>query len=95
MDTQNSDEAENDPFETIEPEKDNPVRKEFEIEQLGQQELQEDEITRDETGNRSRAIKNLPSENFNNLGFDAHKKTVINDGLLQHPGINVLQLLRL
>ena len=34
MDTQNGDEAENDPFKTIEPEKDNPVRKEFEIRQL-------------------------------------------------------------
>ena len=50
MDTQKSDEAENDSFETIAPENDNPVRKEFEIGQLGQQELQEDESTRDETG---------------------------------------------
>jgi hypothetical protein len=49
MDTQKSDEAQNDPFETIEPEKDNPVKKEFEIGQLGNEELQEDESTRDET----------------------------------------------
>lgn len=47
---QKSDEAENDSFETIAPEKDNPVRKEFEIGQLGNRELQEDKLTRDETG---------------------------------------------
>jgi hypothetical protein len=51
MDTQKSDEAENDPFETIEADQDNPVHKEFEIGQLGQEELKEDEITRNETGN--------------------------------------------
>jgi hypothetical protein len=39
IDTQESDEAENDSFETIDTEKDNPVRKEFEIGQLGNQEL--------------------------------------------------------
>jgi len=33
------------------PEKDNPVRKEFEIGQLGYQELKEDELTRNEAGN--------------------------------------------
>jgi len=53
MDTQRSNEVQNDPFETIEPEKDNPVRKEFKIGKLGNQELQEDESTRDETGIRS------------------------------------------
>ena len=53
MDTQSSGEAQNDSFETIEPEKDNPVQKEFEIGQLGNQELKEDELTRDETGNGS------------------------------------------
>lgn len=50
MDTQKSDEAQNDPFETIEPEKDNPVKKEFKIGKLGNKELQEDESKRDETG---------------------------------------------
>ena len=35
------------------PEKDNPVRKEFEIGHLGNQELKEDEHTRDETVNGS------------------------------------------
>ena len=50
MDTQNSDEAESDKFETIAPEKDNPVKREFEIGQLGNQELKEDEITRNEPG---------------------------------------------
>ena len=50
MDTQKSNEAQNDSFETITPEKENPVRKEFEIGQLGREELKEDELTRDETG---------------------------------------------
>ena len=45
-----SNEAQNDSFETIAPEKDNHIKKEFEIGQLGNQELQEDEITRNETG---------------------------------------------
>ncbi|CAM3554043.1 hypothetical protein [Flavobacterium chungbukense] len=49
MDTQNSDEAQNDSFETIAPEKDNPVRKEFEIGVLGNDELKEDERARDES----------------------------------------------
>jgi len=49
MDTNKGDEAENDSFETIEPDQDNPVEKEFEIGQLGNQELKEDESTRDET----------------------------------------------
>ncbi len=53
MDTQKNDEAENDSFETIAPEKDNPVRKEFEIGQLGNDELKEDELTKDETANGS------------------------------------------
>ena len=60
--TQKSNEAENDSFETIEPEKDNPVRKEFEIGELGNDELQEDELTRDETGMDHRAIINLPAK---------------------------------
>ena len=40
MDTQKSNEAQNDSFETIGPQKDNHVKKEFEIGELGQQELQ-------------------------------------------------------
>jgi len=51
IDTQNSNETESGSFETIAPEKDNPVNKEFEIGQLGNEDLQEDEITRDATGN--------------------------------------------
>jgi hypothetical protein len=39
--TQNSDEAQSDNFETTEPEKDNPARRELEIGQLGQQVLKE------------------------------------------------------
>ena len=44
--TQKSNEAQSDKFQTIAPEKDNPVRKEFEIGQLGSDELQEDESIR-------------------------------------------------
>ena len=40
IDTQNSDEAQNDSFQTIAPEKGNPVEREFEIGQLGNEELQ-------------------------------------------------------
>jgi len=57
IDNQNSDEAENDSFETIAPEKDNPVRKEFEIGEPGNQELQEDERARDETDDAPCNIK--------------------------------------
>ena len=39
MDTQKSNEAQNDSFETIGPQKDNHVKKEFEIVELGQDEL--------------------------------------------------------
>lgn len=53
MDTHKSDEAESVSFETIETEKDNPVEREFEIGELGNQELKEDELTRNETGNGS------------------------------------------
>jgi len=49
IDSQKSNETESDPFETIAPEKENPVEREFEIGQLGNQELKEDELTRDET----------------------------------------------
>lgn len=51
IDTEKSDKDQSDTFETIEPEQDNPARKEFEIGQLGSEELREDERTRDETGN--------------------------------------------
>jgi len=64
MDNQRSDEDENDSFEeTIAPEKENRVRKEFEIGQLGNEQLQEDESTRDETsaapGNSKPSQKNF------------------------------------
>jgi len=39
VDTQKSDKAQSDSFETIEPEKDNPVRREFEIGKLGREKL--------------------------------------------------------
>lgn len=47
---QNS-EDDSDAFETFEPDRDNPVNKEFEIGQLGSEELKEDESKRDETDN--------------------------------------------
>ncbi|MNR53881.1 hypothetical protein D3C85_1739670 [compost metagenome] len=50
MDTEKSDEAQSDSFETIAPEKDNQVQREFEIRKLGNQELKEDELTLNETG---------------------------------------------
>ncbi|MFH7000925.1 hypothetical protein [Flavobacterium bizetiae] len=51
IDTQNSDTLESDPFETIQQDQDNPVKREFEIGQLANHELREDERVRDETGN--------------------------------------------
>ena len=53
--THKSDEDENEHFQTIEPAQDNPVNKEFEIGQLGSEELKEDEITRDETGHGAKS----------------------------------------
>lgn len=50
MNTHKNDKAENDSCKTIAPQKDNPVKKEFEIGQLGSEELKEDESIRDETG---------------------------------------------
>jgi len=44
MDTQKSDEDENDSFETIEPDQDNSVEREFEIGELGNEELKNDEL---------------------------------------------------
>lgn len=49
IDTQNSSEEQSNNFETIEPQEDNPLKKEFEIGQLGNEELKEDERTRDES----------------------------------------------
>lgn len=60
IDTSGSDEAESKPFTTIEPDQDNPVRKEFEIGELGNEELREDERARDETGHG--AHHNKPSQ---------------------------------
>lgn len=51
MDTQRNNESESNPFETNQPEKDNPVHKEFEIGHLGNEQLKEDEQARDESGN--------------------------------------------
>ena len=50
MDIQESNEAQSATFETIELDQDNSVEREFEIGQLGQEQLQQDESTRDEMG---------------------------------------------
>ena len=50
IDTKRSDEAQSDSLETIAPEMDNPVQREFKIGQLGQEEIKEDELTVEETG---------------------------------------------
>ncbi|WP_456311583.1 hypothetical protein [Pseudomonas shirazensis] len=60
--TQNSGKAENDSFETIEPEKDNPVKGEFEIGQLGNQKLQEDENTRNESRQSAPGNQTFPAK---------------------------------
>ena len=60
IDASQSNEAEYDSFKTIEPDLDNPVNKEFEIGELGNEDLQEDERARDETGNA--AYHNKPSQ---------------------------------
>jgi len=65
--TQKRDEPENDPFETIEPDPDNPIKREFEIGQLGQQKLQEDEITRNEPGHSTTGNAKPSKRNFNIL----------------------------
>jgi hypothetical protein len=64
-DTQRSNEAESDNFQTIEPEKDSPVEREFEIGQLGNEELQEDEITRNEPGQSTTGNAKPSKRNFN------------------------------
>ncbi|MFG4002059.1 hypothetical protein [Flavobacterium aquidurense] len=50
IDTHKSNEAQNDSFETIDPEKDNSARREFEIGALRNEELKEDEIIRNASG---------------------------------------------
>jgi len=49
IDKSQSNEDENDTFEMTGSDKDNPVNKEFEIGQLGNEELKDDELKRDET----------------------------------------------
>jgi hypothetical protein len=61
MDAEKDNEPESEPFETIEPDQDNPVNKEFEIGELGNEELKEDELTRDETGD-GKLHNNKPSQ---------------------------------
>jgi len=67
IDIQDSDEAKNDSFETIAPEEDNPVEREFEIGQLESDELQEDEITRNEPGQSTTGNAKPSKRNFNIL----------------------------
>jgi len=67
IDIHKSNEAKSASFETIAPEKDNPVRKEFEIGQLESDELQEDEITRNEPGQSTTGNAKPSKRNFNIL----------------------------
>ncbi len=72
MDTQRSDEAENDSFETIAPDMDNRVRKEFEIGEPENDEFHQDELTKDETDGTSDNTKSS-QRNFYAHGFNAVK----------------------
>ena len=65
MNTQKNNEAQNDSFETIEPDQDIHARREFEIGQLGNEELQGDDCTRDETAHRAKSNNKPSQENFN------------------------------
>jgi hypothetical protein len=80
MDTQKSNEDENDSFETIEPEKDNPAQRELEIGELGNEELEEDELASNDTGDGK--LHNN-SENFNVLRA-RNIKNRLPRGLLQY-----------
>ncbi|WP_123890377.1 hypothetical protein [Flavobacterium frigidimaris] len=53
IDSKKSNEDEKDSSETIEPDQDNHARREFEIGQFGSEQLQEDERTRDASGNEA------------------------------------------
>ena len=67
MDTKKSNKAQSSTFETIASEKDNLVRKEFEIGQLGNEELQEDEQSKNETANIAPPNHKPSQRNFNVL----------------------------
>lgn len=60
-DIRKNNDAQSDAFETIQPDDDNPVNKEFEIGKLSSEDLQEDEQTRDEKTDGSVHF-NKPSE---------------------------------
>ncbi|TDO97102.1 hypothetical protein [Flavobacterium sp. 245] len=61
IDTHKGDEEESASFQTIEPDQDNPVNREFEIGELGNEELKEDELTRDESRHGA-LYNNKPSQ---------------------------------
>jgi hypothetical protein len=61
IDTSESDEVKSASFQTIEPDLCNPVNGEFEIGQLGNEELKEDELTRDEADD-GKLHNNKPSQ---------------------------------
>ncbi|OIV40579.1 hypothetical protein BKM63_17055 [Flavobacterium johnsoniae] len=70
--TQKSNEAESDKFQTIAPEKDNPVEREFEIREPENDEFHQDELTKDETDGTSGNTKSS-QRNFYAHGFNAVK----------------------
>jgi hypothetical protein len=61
IDTPKSGQAESGTFETIAPGKDNPAQREFEIGELGNEELKEDELTRD-ASHHGAPSNNKPSQ---------------------------------
>jgi hypothetical protein len=63
IDTEKSNEAQSDTFETIEPKKDNPVEREFETGQLRSAEIKNDSAA------MSSRMMNLAREIFNVFGF--------------------------
>ena len=65
IDTKKNDEAENDSFETLEPDPDNPVKREFEIGQPGNQELQEDERAGNEPAQSAPSYDKPSQRKFN------------------------------
>jgi hypothetical protein len=70
MDTKKSDEAENDSFETIAPEKDNPVGWNSKSDSLATRSFSKMKLPEMSCIKVHRAILNLPSENFNVPEFD-------------------------
>ena len=78
MDTQKSDEAENDKFQTIAPEKDNPVKRgNSKLGTLASRSFRKMKLREMSPVRVHRGILNLRSANFNKMRFDTYKKQFI------------------